>query len=40
VWPVNGFRRQLIFYISTNETIEIVRLLHGARDVDSLLGQS
>jgi toxin ParE1/3/4 len=39
VWPVKGFRRQLIFYIPTKVTIEIVRLLHGARDQDSLLRQ-
>ena len=38
VWPVRGFRRQLIFYIPTDDTIEIVRVLHGARDIDTLLG--
>ena len=38
VWPVRGFRRYLVFYIPTNDAIEVVRLLHGARDVAGLLG--
>lgn len=38
VWPVKGFRRQLIFYLPSKEVIEIVRILHGARDLESLLG--
>ncbi len=37
VWPVKGFRRHLIFYIPSAEAIEIVRVLHGARDLLSLL---
>lgn len=36
-WPVKGFRRHLIFYIPSAEAIEIVRVLHGARDLLSLL---
>ena len=36
--PVRGFRRQLIFYIPSRDTIEIVRVLHGARDIEHLLG--
>jgi toxin ParE1/3/4 len=38
VWPVKGFRRHLIFYIPSAKAIEIVRVLHGARDLLSLLG--
>jgi toxin ParE1/3/4 len=37
VWPVRGFRRHLIFYIPGPRTIEVVRVLHGMRDVEGLL---
>lgn len=37
VWPVKGFRRHLIFYIPSADAIEIVRILHGARDLLSIL---
>ena len=36
-FPVGSF---LIFYQRTENTIEIVRVLHGARDIPSLLGES
>src|SRR5437867_1181608 len=32
-WPVPGFRRFLIFYRVTEKTVEVVRVLHSARDV-------
>lgn len=35
--PVAGFRSFLIFYRPIPEGIEIYRVLHGARDVDSIL---
>lgn len=38
VWPISGFRRQLLFYRASDEAVEVVRLLHGARDLESLLG--
>ena len=34
---VRGFRDYLIFYITPLGTIEIIRLLHGAQDVGSIL---
>ena len=34
--PVPKFKRYLLFYRSTSERLEIVRVLHGARDVSSL----
>ena len=40
VWPIRGFEQYLLFYRPTEEAIEIVRLLHGARDLDKLLGGS
>jgi toxin ParE1/3/4 len=33
---VTGFERWLIFYQSVEEGIEIARVLHGARDLNSL----
>jgi toxin ParE1/3/4 len=37
VWRVEGFEKHLIFYRPTEGGIEIVRVLHGARDIDSVL---
>ena len=38
VVPVKGFDRYFIFYKSHDDGIEIVRVLHGARDYPSLFG--
>ena len=38
VWPVPRFRRFLIFYRVTEKTVEVVRVLHSARDVARVLG--
>jgi toxin ParE1/3/4 len=32
-WPVKGFENWLIFYRAKRDGVEIVRLVHGARDV-------
>ena len=32
LWPITRFRNHLIFYRPTSDGIEIVRVLHGARD--------
>lgn len=37
VWRIEGFERHLIFYRPGPNGIEIVRVLHGARDVDRIL---
>ncbi len=37
VWSVRGFENWLIFYHLIDDGIEIIRLLHGARDVTALL---
>lgn len=34
--PIGGFEKYLIFYHATPDTLEIVRVLHGARDLPSL----
>ena len=40
MWPVREFPNYLIFYQTTDEELHIVRVLHGARDIDSILGQT
>ena len=35
---VPGFKKYLIFYRVEGDAIQIARLLHGARDIGSLLG--
>jgi toxin ParE1/3/4 len=37
---VKGFPNHLIFYIEHTNAIEVVRILHGARDIDSELGRA
>ena len=37
VFRVKGFSNHLTFYLETNNGIEIVRVLHGARDLDAAL---
>jgi toxin ParE1/3/4 len=36
-WRVSGFEKVLIFYRQTEEGIEVLRVLHGARDVARIL---
>ena len=37
-WPVGGrFRQYVILYLPHDDGVEIVRVLHGARDVDGLM---
>ena len=37
-WPVKGFENWLIFYQPRRDGVEIVHVMHGARDIESLLG--
>lgn len=36
-WPVPGFRNYLIFYRPTETGVNIVRVLHGSRDIAAAL---
>jgi toxin ParE1/3/4 len=36
-WPVPGFRNYLVFYRSVGADVEIVRVLHAARDINVAL---
>ena len=35
-WRVNRFTNYLIFYRQRHEGIEVIRVLHGARDIDAI----
>ena len=34
--PVRGFRQFILFYRANDAGIEIIRVLHGARDIESI----
>jgi toxin ParE1/3/4 len=36
-WPVKGFEEVLIFYLVKGDTLRVVRVLHGRRDIDRIL---
>lgn len=38
-WPLTSFGPYLIFYLPIEQGIEVMRVLHGARDVVRELGQ-
>lgn len=38
-WPVNGFTDWLIFYVPDSTGIHVLHVLHGARQLASLLGE-
>jgi toxin ParE1/3/4 len=38
-FPVRGFENYLIFYLPRPDGIEVIRVLHGARDIDNLFAQ-
>jgi len=40
VWSVKGFAYYLIFYRASGQAVEILRILHGARDLELILGAS
>jgi toxin ParE1/3/4 len=37
--PVTGFRKWMVFYQASNDGIEVIRVLHGARDIASILNR-
>jgi plasmid stabilization system protein ParE len=38
-WIVRSLRNYIIFYIPTPSGIRIIRILHGARDLDSIFDE-
>jgi len=39
LWRIPGFERHLIFYRPLQDRIEVIRVLHAARDIDGILWQ-
>ncbi len=37
-WPVHGFPNILIFYQIDGDYLDVVRVLHGSRDAESIFG--
>ncbi len=37
VWPIKGFEKYLIFYRVTDNALQVLRVLHGARDIANIL---
>jgi len=37
-WGVKGFDKHVIFYRKDGNRIEVIRVLHGARDIAAVLG--
>jgi toxin ParE1/3/4 len=37
-WPVKGFDEFRIYYLTRNDTLMVVRVLHDKRDVGAILG--
>jgi toxin ParE1/3/4 len=37
-WPIRGFRNFLVFYRPTEAGIEVMRVVHGARDLRGRFG--
>jgi toxin ParE1/3/4 len=35
-WPIKGFESYLVFYMPTPTGIDVLRVLHGARDLERL----
>ena len=38
-WPISGFENYLIFYRTTEAEIQILRVIHGARDIERVLNK-
>ena len=38
-WRIPGFERYLVFYKEIADGVEVVRVVHGARDLPTLLGE-
>jgi toxin ParE1/3/4 len=38
-WPVQGFEDIRIYYVVQGEILKVVRVLHGKRDINRILGR-
>jgi toxin ParE1/3/4 len=39
VWRVHGFPNHLVFYRPEDDGIDVIRVIHGARDIESIFGR-
>lgn len=39
-WGIKGFEKYLIFYRVAGAVLEVIRVLHGARDLPALFGET
>ncbi|NOT00409.1 MAG: type II toxin-antitoxin system RelE/ParE family toxin [Phycisphaerales bacterium] len=39
-WRIQGFENWLIFYRPVDSSLEVIRVLHGARDLETVLDDS
>jgi toxin ParE1/3/4 len=37
MWPVAGFNKYLVFYLERPDYIDVLRILHGSRDIPAIL---
>lgn len=37
LWSVKDFDELLIFYVVAGDTVRVIRILHGKRDIDRIL---
>jgi toxin ParE1/3/4 len=37
-WRIRDFEDWLVFYLAKRDGVEIVHIIHGARDIESILG--
>ena len=40
VWQIQGFKNHLIFYRPTDEGIDVVRVIHAARDIQGIFSDT
>jgi toxin ParE1/3/4 len=38
-WPVKGFDEFRVYYVTREDIFVVVRVLHGRRDIDAILGK-
>jgi toxin ParE1/3/4 len=38
IWPITGFRNYLVCYFPLPDGVEVLRVVHGARDVNRVFG--
>lgn len=39
MWPIRGFEKHLIFYRMISNSLEIIRVIHSAQDIEALFDE-